>query len=91
MPIDFLVAAHPLGADAGHHQLLFANCLAQSQALMQGRAIEVVSERLKAQSLRPEAIEALAPHKVFDGNRPSSTFLYKQMSPARTRPIDCPL
>ena len=81
VPIDFLVAARPLDADAAHHQLLFANCLAQSQALMQGRTIEEVKEKLRAQNLSPEAIEALAPHKVFDGNRPSSTFLYKKMTP----------
>jgi glucose-6-phosphate isomerase len=81
VPIDFLVAALPLCADIAHHQLLFANCLAQSQALMQGRSLAEVKERLAAQQLSPEAIEALAPHKVFEGNRPSSTFLYKQMAP----------
>jgi len=81
VPIDFLVAARPLDADISHHQLLVANCLAQSQALMQGRSIEEVTERLTAQNLSPKAIEALAPHKVFDGNRPSSTFLYEKMSP----------
>jgi glucose-6-phosphate isomerase len=81
VPIDFLVAARPLDADAAHHHLLFANCLAQSQALMRGRAIEEVREKLRAQNMSPEAIDALAPHKVFEGNRPSSTFLYEQMSP----------
>jgi glucose-6-phosphate isomerase len=81
VPIDFLVAAQPLDADISHHQLLVANCLAQSQALMQGRSLEEVTERLTAQNLSPKWIEALAPHKVFEGNRPSSTFLYKKMSP----------
>jgi glucose-6-phosphate isomerase len=37
--------------------------------------------RLRDQNLSPEAIEALAPHNVFEGNRPSCTFLYKQSSP----------
>jgi glucose-6-phosphate isomerase len=81
VPIDFLVAARPLDADVAHHHLLLANCLAQSQALMQGRPIEEVRKRLKAQNMSPEAIDALAPHKVFEGNRPSSTFLYKKMTP----------
>jgi glucose-6-phosphate isomerase len=81
VPIDFLVAVLPLCADIEHHNLLFANCLAQSQALMQGRSLEKVREILAAQKLSPAEIEALAPHKVFDGNRPSSTFLYKQMAP----------
>jgi glucose-6-phosphate isomerase len=81
VPVDFLAAAQPLDADPSHHQLLFANCLAQSQALMQGRSIEEVTEMLRTQNLSPEAIAALAPHKVFEGNRPSSTFLYKKLSP----------
>jgi glucose-6-phosphate isomerase len=81
VPIDFLVAARPSDADAAHHNLLFANCLAQSQALMQGRTIEAVRERLRAQNMSPAAIDALAPHKVLEGNRPSSTFLYKKMTP----------
>lgn len=81
VPIDFLVAVLPLCADLEHHNLLFANCLAQSQALMQGRPLAEVKEKLAAQGLSAEAIEALAPHKVFEGNRPSSTFLYKQMAP----------
>jgi len=80
-PVDFLVAAQPSGADGKHHQLLLANCLAQSQALMQGRSIEEVVARLEAANMSAEAIAALAPHKVFDGNRPSSTFLYKKLSP----------
>ena len=81
VPIDFLVAAQPLDASIPHHQLLVANCLAQSQALMRGRSLEEVTEGLRAQNVSPKAIEALAPHKVFEGNRPSSTFLYKKMSP----------
>jgi phosphoglucose isomerase-like protein len=64
-----------------HHQLLVANCVAPSQALMHGRSNEEVTERLRAQNLSPKGIEALAPHKAFEGNRPSSTFLYKKMSP----------
>ncbi|ACB96307.1 glucose-6-phosphate isomerase [Beijerinckia indica] len=81
VPIDFLVAAQPSGADAKHHQLLVANCLAQSQALMQGRSLEDVKTLLTAQGLDTAAVNTLAPHKVFPGNRPSSTFLYKRLSP----------
>ncbi|MEJ0091992.1 MAG: glucose-6-phosphate isomerase [Methylocella sp.] len=81
VPVDFLIAASPVAADPKHHELLFANCLAQSQTLMQGRSIEDVTKRLQSEKSSPEAITALAPHKVFEGNRPSSTFLYKWMSP----------
>jgi glucose-6-phosphate isomerase len=44
VPIDFLVAAQPLDADITHHHLLVANCLAPSQALMQGCSIAEVTE-----------------------------------------------
>ena len=81
VPIDFLIAAEPTAADEKHHELLFANCLAQAQAFMQGRSIEKVVARLEAQDLSPEAIAALAPHKLFEGDRPSSTFLYRQLTP----------
>jgi glucose-6-phosphate isomerase len=81
VPVDFLVAVQPSGADAEHHRLLFANCLAQSQALMRGRSLDEVIAQLGAQGMNAEAVAALAPHKVFEGNRPSSTFLYKRLSP----------
>ncbi len=80
-PIDFLVAAEPTAADDRHHELLFANCLAQSQAFMLGRQIDEVVARLEAQKMSPEEIVALAPHRLFEGNRPSSTFLYRRLTP----------
>ena len=81
VPIDFLIAAEPTAADEKHHELLFANCLAQSQAFMLGRSIDEVAARLEAQKMSPEAIAALAPHRLFEGNRPSSTFLYQRLTP----------
>jgi glucose-6-phosphate isomerase len=81
VPIDFLIAAEPTAADEKHHELLFANCLAQAQAFMQGRSIEEVVARLEAQDLSAETIAALAPHKLFEGDRPSSTFLYRRLTP----------
>ena len=81
VPVDFLVAAQPFAADPQQHQLLVANCLAQSEALMRGRSKAEVEDRLRAHGLEEDAIAGLAPHKVFAGNRPSSTFLYKRLSP----------
>jgi glucose-6-phosphate isomerase len=81
VPVDFLLAAEPLASDPAQHHLLVANCLAQSEALMRGRTLAEVTAKLKAQGLANEAIAALAPHKVFPGNRPSSTFLYKSLTP----------
>jgi glucose-6-phosphate isomerase len=81
VPVDFLIASAPFSADPQQHQLLIANCLAQSEALMRGRTKAEVEAQLRASGLSEEKIAALAPHKVFAGNRPSSTFLYKKLSP----------
>lgn len=80
-PVDFLVAAEPNDADPDHHALLFANCIAQSEALMRGRSESEVRQILKTQGLNSAEIDDLAPHKVFSGDRPSSTLLYRKLTP----------
>ena len=82
VPIDFLVAAEPTDADQHHHEILLANCFAQSQALMLGRSLDEVTAQLTKGDTSPEAVKALAPHKVFTGDRPSATFLYRKLDPA---------
>jgi glucose-6-phosphate isomerase len=64
-----------------HHNLLVANCLAQSQALMVGRSQDEVKAVMEKAGAKPEAIAAVAAHKQFDGNRPTSTFLYRRLDP----------
>ncbi|WP_363349561.1 glucose-6-phosphate isomerase [Methylocystis echinoides] len=80
-PIDFLVAAEPTAADARHHALLVANCLAQAEAFMRGRTLDEAKAQLRGQGLSDEEVERLAPHKVFSGDRPSSVFLYRRLDP----------
>ena len=84
--------AHPLRLPRGrashtpyrdHHRKLLANCLAQGEALMRGKTEAEARAELKKQGLAGEALEALVPHKVFPGNRPSSTLLYEQLTPCR--------
>ena len=82
IPCDFLVAARSdKDNDGGHQELLLANCLAQSEALMRGRTIAEAREELRAENASAATIETLAPHKVFPGNRPSNTMLFKQLDP----------
>ena len=81
VPVDFLVAAEPVAADAHHHDLLLANCLAQSEALMRGRTREEAAAALRAQGLSEAEVARLAPHKTFAGDRPSSTILYRRLDP----------
>ena len=81
MPIDFVLAARPTAADQHHHDLLVANCLAQGEALMRGRSLGEVEAILRQQGMAETEIAALAPHKVFPGNRPSSTFVHDALTP----------
>jgi glucose-6-phosphate isomerase len=85
IPADFLVGAegHETTPDAiRQHKLLIANCLAQTEALMRGRTLAEAKAQLKAQGLSPSEIAALAPHKVFPGNRPTNTIVYRKLDPA---------
>jgi glucose-6-phosphate isomerase len=80
-PIDFLVAAIPTHADGHHHDLLVANCFAQGEALMRGRTTAEADAITAKQGASPAEAARLAPHKTFSGSRPSSTILYKQLTP----------
>ena len=78
---DFLVGLetpYPLG---DHHRLLLANCFAQTEALMQGKDETTVRQELEAHGLSGDALEALVPHKLFPGNRPSTTIVYRTLDP----------
>lgn len=81
-PIDFITtlrAHHPLNHQ---HKFLFANCVAQSQALMTGRNLETAKSELRSQGANEEDIAFLAPHKVHSGNRPSSMLFMDALTPA---------
>jgi glucose-6-phosphate isomerase len=74
IPCDFIVFGHPLAALGHHHDILVANVFAQAEALAFGRTPEEV---------RSEGIpDALVPHRVFAGNRPSNVILADRLSPA---------
>ena len=84
IPVEFLIAAraHEPAAMAVHHNLLIANCLAQSEALMRGRTLdEAKAQLLKAGRSEADAAR-IAPHRVFPGNRPSVTIAYETLDPA---------
>jgi len=81
VPCDFLIAATPHEPLGDHHELLIANCLAQSEALAMGKTNDEARAELAAQGLDPDRSARLVPHKVFPGNRPSTTFMYRQLDP----------
>lgn len=81
VPADFIVpleSHNPLGQ---HHLFLFANCLAQSQALMQGRSEAEIIKELIADGMDETAAKKLAPHKVVPGNIPSNTITMNKVTP----------
>ncbi len=81
VPADLLAAAeshNPLGE---HHRILLANFFAQGEALMRGKTAAEARAELEAQGLSGAALEALLPHKVFPGNRPTNAILYRKLTP----------
>ena len=82
VPADFIACCRPHHDLPGHHAILLANALAQTEALMRGKSAEEVRAEMTAQGLTPEEIAQLLPHKVFPGNRPSSTLLVDELTPA---------
>ena len=81
VPVDFLLAAKANEAMGDHHAKLVANCLAQSEALMLGKGEQEVRAELKAAGMDKARRDMLTPHKVFPGNRPSNTLLYRRLDP----------
>lgn len=81
VPIDFIATLKGHDDLKHQHRLLFANCVAQSQALLTGRNLEVARTELKAQGYSEQEIRFLAPHKVHPGNRPSNTLLMEKLTP----------
>ncbi|MBK0399709.1 glucose-6-phosphate isomerase [Limibaculum sp. M0105] len=81
VPVDFIAAARPRAADAGHHALLLANCLAQGQALAFGRTAAEVEAEMRADGKPEDEIARLAPHRTFPGDRPSTTILFRELDP----------
>ncbi|SDA95048.1 glucose-6-phosphate isomerase [Mesorhizobium qingshengii] len=82
IPVEFLAAAVGHEPKLRHqHDLLLANCLAQSEALMKGRTLEEARAQMLAKGMKPAEVDKIAPHRVFSGNRPSMTILYRKLDP----------
>ncbi|MDT8328585.1 MAG: glucose-6-phosphate isomerase [Roseovarius sp.] len=84
IPCEFMVAAKGHEPDlAHHHRLLVANCLAQSVALMRGRSMDEARALMVEKGFEGAELERQAAHRVFAGNRPSTTLIYDQLTPRR--------
>lgn len=81
VPADFIVPVNSYNPLSDHHQWLFANCLSQAQALMQGKTREEAEAELRAKGLSEDEVQRLAPHKVIPGNRPSNILVMNRIAP----------
>jgi len=83
VPCDFIAPARSLNPVGEHHKMLLANFFAQTEALMLGKTIEQARAELKAQGMSDADCDRLAPHKRFEGNRPTNSIMVEQLD-ART-------
>ncbi|MBP6410119.1 MAG: glucose-6-phosphate isomerase [Pseudarcicella sp.] len=81
IPSDFLAPAISQNPIANHHQLLLSNFFAQTEALMNGKTKEEVVAELQKTGMSEAEIEKLAPFKVFEGNKPTNSILFKKLTP----------
>jgi glucose-6-phosphate isomerase len=80
VPCDFIAPARSHNPIGRHHELLLANFFAQTEALLRGKTADEVRAEL-AGKLPPERVEALVPHRTFEGNRPTTSILVDQITP----------
>jgi glucose-6-phosphate isomerase len=79
IPCDFIAPAISHNPIGDHHPKLLSNFFAQTEALMNGKTREEVEEELKG--MPEEEKNKLVPFKIFEGNRPTNSFLIKQINP----------
>jgi len=81
IPCDFLAPIESHNPTGNHHDILLANFFAQTEALMRGKTAEEVRAELEGQKLPKDKLDALLPHKVFPGNRPTNSILVQKITP----------
>jgi glucose-6-phosphate isomerase len=81
IPADFLAPAVSQNPVGNHHNMLLSNFLAQTEALLHGKTREQVVQEMKAEGKTDEEIDRLWPYKVFEGNKPTNSILFKQLTP----------
>jgi glucose-6-phosphate isomerase len=81
VPCDFIAPAISHNPIGDHHVKLLSNFFAQTEALMNGKTAEEVRAELEKSGMKEEDIKAVMPYKVFTGNRPTNSFLVKEITP----------
>ncbi|MBN8837970.1 MAG: glucose-6-phosphate isomerase [Sphingobacteriia bacterium] len=81
IPCDFIAPAISHNPIGDHHVKLLSNFFAQTEALMNGKTDKVVKEEFIKTGKKEEEFKKLIPFKVFEGNKPTNSFLVKQITP----------
>lgn len=81
IPCDFIAPAVSHNQIGDHHRLLLSNFFAQTEALMNGKTEEEVVEELRKTGMSEDQIQSQKSFRVFSGNRPSNTILFRQLTP----------
>ncbi|MBS9524764.1 glucose-6-phosphate isomerase [Litoribacter alkaliphilus] len=81
IPCDFIAPAISHNPIGDHHTKLMSNFFAQTEALMNGQSLEKVMSEMEKAGKSKEEISVIAPHRVFEGNRPTNSILVKKLDP----------
>jgi glucose-6-phosphate isomerase len=81
IPADFLAPAISHNPIGDHHNILLSNFFAQTEALLYGKTEDEVVNELKKDGKSDEEIQKLLPHKIFKGNRPTNSILFRKLTP----------
>ena len=81
IPSDFIGIVNPPERIGDHHEKLMSNFFAQPEALAFGLTKEQAIDALEKSGASKEDIEMLAPHKVFEGNKPTNSILLDELTP----------
>jgi len=82
IPVDFLAPAQSQNPIGEHHAILLSNFFAQTEALMKGKTEAEARAELQKSGVHGSELDELLPHKVFPGNRPTNTILFKKLNPS---------
>ena len=81
VPADFIACCRPHHRLRRHHDMLLANFFAQTEALARGMTPDEAAAAMRRQGIAEAEIERLLPHRVFPGNRPTTSILLDELSP----------
>jgi glucose-6-phosphate isomerase len=81
VPCDFIAPAVSHNPVGDHHEILLSNFFAQTEALMKGKEKDEVFKELRQSGMGDEEIRKVLPYRVFKGNRPTNSILFKKMTP----------